>query len=181
MDRRIPILSLVGYTNAGKSTLLNALTKSHIETGNILFETLDTTTRRLKFPREREVILSDTVGFIQSLPADLLGAFRSTLDELRDACLLIHVVDISNPRFVQQMATVEQTLGDLSLSETPVLRVFNKSDKVPMEMAATLCARYDAVAVCAHDLNSLAPLLLAIETRLWDMERVPAAPLAQAL
>jgi GTP-binding protein HflX len=169
-DRRIPILSLVGYTNAGKSTLLNALTKSDIETGEVLFETLDTTTRRLKFPREREVILTDTVGFIRSLPSDLLGAFRSTLDELKDAHLLIHVVDISNPRFVQQMETVEQTLGDLSLSGTPVLRVFNKMDRVPPETTEVLCTRYDATAVCALDLESLTPLLLAIEARVWNLE-----------
>lgn len=170
VDRRIPILSLVGYTNAGKSTLLNALTKSGVETGDVLFETLDTTTRRLRFPREREVILTDTVGFIQSLPVDLLGAFRSTLDELKDAHLLIHLVDISNPRFAQQMTTVEQTLGELGLSGTPVLRVLNKIDKVPTETTAALCARYDAEAVCARDQGSFAPLLSAIETRLWGLE-----------
>jgi GTP-binding protein HflX len=164
-ESRLPIFSIVGYTNAGKSTLLNALTASDIATGNRLFETLDTTTRRLRFPREREVILTDTVGFIHALPDDLMGAFRSTLDELRDACLLIHLVDISHPRFAQQMAAVTEVLSELELEQTPCLLVFNKIDRVDPDEVATLCERYAAVAVSALRPESLKPLLAELELR----------------
>ncbi|MFQ5949967.1 MAG: GTPase HflX [Nitrospiria bacterium] len=169
-DRQVPIHSLVGYTNAGKSTLLNTLTKSHVETKDLLFATLDTSTRRLRFPREREVIITDTVGFIQSLPADLLGAFRSTLDELRDAHLLIHLVDISSPRLEQQIDTVEKILSDLEMSETPRLLVFNKIDRVARETVKVLCERFDAIALSALQPESLGPLLAAIENLLWEEE-----------
>lgn len=163
-----PIVSIVGYTNAGKSTLLNQLTDSHVETKDLLFATLDTATRRLRFPREREIILTDTVGFIQSLPPDLLGAFRSTLDELRDAHLLIHLADISNPRLEQQIKTVETVLGDLELSETPRLLVFNKIDRVDEKTALRLCERHHAIGITALDRNRLMPLLNAIEHHLWE-------------
>ncbi|MEE8185154.1 MAG: GTPase HflX, partial [Thermodesulfobacteriota bacterium] len=123
VQRHIPIVSIIGYTNAGKSTLLNSLTKSSVKTEDLLFATLDTASRRLRFPREREVIVTDTVGFIKELPEDLLGAFRATLDELRDAHLLIHIVDISNPRFEQQMASVDQILRGLKLEHIPCLLV----------------------------------------------------------
>jgi len=166
--REIPIISIVGYTNAGKSTLLNQLTESHVETKDLLFATLDTATRRLRFPREREVIVTDTVGFIQSLPPDLLGAFRSTLDELRDAHLLIHLADISNPRLKQQIETVEMILSDLELSKTPCLSVFNKIDRVDKDTVNILCARYNAIGITALDKNYLTPLLNAIESRLWN-------------
>ena len=107
----VPIISIVGYTNAGKSTLLNALTKSAVFTEDLLFATLDTSTRRLRFPREREVIITDTVGFIRSLPKSLMGAFKATLEELQDADLLLHVVDASNPRFEDQIAQVRAHTG----------------------------------------------------------------------
>ncbi|MDC4203752.1 MAG: GTPase HflX [Candidatus Manganitrophus sp.] len=169
----IPILSIVGYTNAGKSTLLNALTKSDVQTEDLLFATLDTSTRRLRFPREREVIITDTVGFIQSLPPDLLGAFRSTLDELRDAHLLIHLIDISNPHFEQHMQTVQKILTELGLENTPQLLVFNKKDRIYPKTVATLCERYGgAIAISALQPESLSPLLAAIEGRLWEEKTV---------
>jgi GTP-binding protein HflX len=168
VDQQIPILSIVGYTNAGKSTLLNTLTKSNVQTENLLFATLDTSTRRLRFPREREVIITDTVGFIQSLPPDLLGAFRSTLDELRDAHLLIHLVDISNPRFEQHIATVQEILNELELDATPQLLVFNKKDRLDPENVKALCERYEAIAVSALRPETLGVLLGAIEERLWE-------------
>ena len=99
----VPIISIVGYTNAGKSTLLNALTKSEVFTENLLFATLDTSSRRLRLPRDREVIITDTVGFIRSLPKSLMGAFKATLEELRDADLLLHLVDASNPRRSEEL------------------------------------------------------------------------------
>ncbi len=126
----LPVLSLVGYTNAGKSTLLNTLTNSEIVAENKLFATLDPTSRRLRFPTEMEVIVTDTVGFIRHLPADLLQAFMATLEELQEADLLVHVVDVSNPGFRQQMAVVEQLLNDLELGQIPVLTLFNKIDQV---------------------------------------------------
>ncbi len=176
----IPILSIVGYTNAGKSTLLNALTKSDVQTEDLLFATLDTSTRRLRFPREREVIITDTVGFIQSLPPDLLGAFRSTLDELRDAHLLIHLVDISDPYFEQHLQTVQKILTELDLGNTPQLLAFNKKDRIHPKTVATLCERYGgAIAISALHPESLAPLLAAIEGRLW-MEKKTESPLPAA-
>ena len=124
----VPIVSIVGYTNAGKSTLLNALTKSDVFTEDLLFATLDTSTRRLRFPREREVIITDTVGFIRSLPKSLMGAFKATLEELQDADLLLHVVDASNPRFEDQIAQVRAILAELELGDKQELLVFNKAD-----------------------------------------------------
>ena len=128
--KELPVLSLVGYTNAGKSTLLNTLTKSDIVAEDKLFATLDPTSRRLRFPTEMEVVITDTVGFIRNLPADLLQAFMATLEELQEADLLVHVVDVSNPGFREQMAVVEQLLKDLDLGEIPVLKLFNKIDQV---------------------------------------------------
>jgi len=170
----IPIASIVGYTNAGKSTLLNQLTESHVETKNLLFATLDTATRRLRFPKEREVILTDTVGFIQSLPPELLGAFRSTLDELRDAHLLIHLADISNPRLDQQIETVESLLKKLELSETPRILVLNKIDRVDTETAQILCKKHRAIGITALDRARLIPLLNAIEQHLWNEQNAYA-------
>ena len=128
--KELPVLSLVGYTNAGKSTLLNTLTGSDILAENKLFATLDPTSRRLRFPSEMEVIITDTVGFIRNLPADLLQAFMATLEELQEADLLIHVVDVANPAYRQQMAVVEATLQELKLGELPRLTLFNKIDVV---------------------------------------------------
>lgn len=126
----LPVLSLVGYTNAGKSTLLNTLTNSNIIAENKLFATLDPTSRRLRFPTDTEVIITDTVGFIRNLPADLLQAFMATLEELKEADLLVHVVDVSNPFFREQMAVVEDLLNMLELGTMPVLTLFNKIDLV---------------------------------------------------
>ncbi|MFQ5589308.1 MAG: GTPase, partial [Nitrospiria bacterium] len=127
-------------------------------------------TRRLRFPKEREIILTDTVGFIQSLPPDLLGAFRSTLDELADAHLLIHLADIGSARLEQQIKTVENILIDLELSETPSLLVLNKVDQVDKETARILCARYHAIGISALEKNSLLPLLHTIQQHLWKEE-----------
>ncbi len=175
----IPIVSIVGYTNAGKSTLLNTLTKSSVFTEDLLFATLDTATRRLRFPREREVIVTDTVGFIRSLPASLMGAFKATLEELQDADLLIHLVDWSNPRFEEQIRQVEEILEELDLSEKPRLLVFNKKDLLP-EMkkknplgfikARHAIQSYGAITISAHDAASLSSLLEEMEGRFWPDE-----------
>jgi len=173
----VPIVSIVGYTNAGKSTLLNTLTRSSVFTEKLLFATLDTSTRRLRFPREREVIITDTVGFIRSLPASLLGAFKATLEELQDADLLLHLVDCSNPRFAEQIAQVTAILEELGLGEKPRLLVFNKSDLLaPLKkldplafMKVRQLARTSgAISVAATDKSSLQPLLTEMERRFWS-------------
>jgi GTPase len=164
----LPIVSIVGYANAGKSTLLNTLTKSEAAVEDKMFATLDTSSRRLRFPREREIIVTDTVGFIRDLPKDLMAAFRSTLEELGDADLLIHLVDISNPRFEQQIEAVENILKDLKLDTKPKTLVFNKADKTDKITTDNIMSRYGAVAVSALDPQSLRPLLGEIESRIWE-------------
>ena len=129
----LPVISIVGYTNAGKSTLLNALTKSAVHAEQRMFATLDPTSRRLRLPREQEVIINDTVGFIRALPPDLLSAFRATLEEISDSTLLIHAVDISNPRWVQQIQSVKRILADLKLADIPSILALNKADLVEPE------------------------------------------------
>ncbi len=127
-EEGVPVLSIIGYTNAGKSTLLNALTGSEVEAADKLFMTLDPTSRRLRFPREGEVVITDTVGFIADLPKDLVAAFRATLEELADADLLLHVVDVADPHLEQKLQAVEKILEELHLDETPRLVVLNKAD-----------------------------------------------------
>ncbi|HWR58855.1 MAG TPA: GTPase HflX, partial [Thermodesulfovibrionales bacterium] len=170
----IPIVSIIGYTNAGKSTLLNALTKSETFVEDKMFATLDTASRRLRFPREREIIITDTVGFIRDLPKDLMAAFKSTLEELEDADLLIHLVDASSPRFEQHIASVGKMLEDLGLKEKPQLLVFNKADRLQREEVDNLKVRFQAVAVSALDPSTFAPLLEAIEDSVWN-DKIAAA------
>ena len=172
----MPIISIVGYTNAGKSTLLNALTKSDVFTEDLLFATLDTSSRRLRFPREREVIITDTVGFIRSLPKSLMGAFKATLEEMRDADLLLHVVDSSHPRFEDQIVQVRTILAELELGDKQELLVFNKADLLndvrKKDMVAFLKVRQSArtqlsVTVSARDRKSLKPLMDELQRRFW--------------
>jgi GTP-binding protein HflX len=167
VQRGIPIISIIGYTNAGKSTLLNALTNSSVFVEDKMFATLDTSSRRLRFPREREVIITDTVGFIRNLPKDLMAAFKATLEELEDADLLLHIVDILNPRFEQHIESVENILEELHLSDKPRLLVLNKTDKLEKEDAEKLARRYHAVAISALDPSTFQPLLNAIEERVF--------------
>jgi GTP-binding protein HflX len=166
----IPIISIVGYTNAGKSTLLNNLTKSKTFVEDKMFATLDTASRRLRFPKERDVIITDTVGFIRDLPKDLFAAFRATLEELEDADLLLHIVDISNPRFEQHIKSVEKILSDLGLSDKPVLLAFNKEDLVDREEAEAICRRFNAISFSALRPETFHRLLKAIEGKLWPVK-----------
>ena len=149
-DRRVPVLSLIGYTNAGKSTLLNALTRSEVETAGKLFVTLDPTSRRIRFPREGEVVITDTVGFIAELPPDLVRAFRATLEELGDADLLLHVVDAADQRWRTKVEAVERLVEELSLNSKPLLVVLNKCDLVTNEHARQMAGQLGAVAVSAR-------------------------------
>lgn len=166
---RLPILSIIGYTNAGKSTLFNALTHARVLVEDRLFATLDPTSRRLRFPREREVIITDTVGFIKNLPKNLLEAFKATLEELEEADLLIHVIDLSNPRFPEQMAAVAGILESLGLQDKPMLQVFNKTDLTPPNLAALQCRVHDGVAVSALDPASLPPLIARLAEKVEDL------------
>jgi GTP-binding protein HflX len=161
-----PVLSIVGYTNAGKSTLLNVITNSQVSAAPRVFETLDTTSRRLRFPQGREVIITDTVGFIRDLPKDLLAAFRTTLDELRDADLLLHVVDAGTKDLDAHIAAVDTVLKSLILDELPRVLVFNKCDQLPPGQAAVLCQRYGAIGVSALHSETLRPLIRLLEERL---------------
>ena len=161
----LPIISIVGYTNAGKSTLLNALTKSEVFTENLLFATLDPKSSRLRFPRDREAIITDTVGFIRDLPKELFAAFRATLDELHEADILLHVIDISNPNFENHITAVENILQELEITGKPTIRVFNKEDHFPAKsLLNTLCQRFGATAISALYPETLPPLMIEIES-----------------
>lgn len=162
----MPVISIIGYTNAGKSTLLNTLTSSSVDAEDKLFATLDPCSRRLRFPREREVIITDTVGFIDNLPSQLLDAFSATLEELEDASLLLHVVDMSDPAFNEQIKTVNHIISKLELDHIPALYVFNKMDLLSFEKIAALVREYNAIPVSAIDKNSLSSLLERIENKL---------------
>jgi GTP-binding protein HflX len=172
----LPLVCLVGYTNAGKSTLLNALTRSRVYTEDRLFATLDPATRRLPFSRNRTTLVTDTVGFIRDLPPDLIAAFRATLDELRDADLLIHVIDGSAESPEEQAAVVQDLLESLDLHQIPCLPVFNKSDEADPDLLNNLCRRYRAIPACALDPSSLLPLRNAMESKLFPPRLFPRAP-----
>lgn len=129
MDSNVPLFCIIGYTNAGKSSLMNRLTKSNVLIEDKLFATLDTTTREFFIDNKRKILISDTVGFISNLPHNLIEAFKSTLDELKFANMLLHVVDVSNPEWRSQITIVNDTLQEINV-EKPVLYVFNKIDKV---------------------------------------------------
>ncbi len=157
--KELPVISLVGYTNAGKSTLLNSLTNSNIYAEDKLFATLDPTSRRLRFPEDVEVIITDTVGFIRDLPDELLQAFKATLEELHEADLLVHVVDLSNPRYTDQMWVVDDLLSELDLAGINTMLVFNKIDLVDPDLVNTELKRCDAVAISALDPATFPPFL----------------------
>jgi len=171
----IPIISIVGYTNAGKSTLLNTLTKSAVFTEDLLFATLDTSSRRLRISMDREVIITDTVGFIRSLPKSLKGAFKATLEELQDADLLIHLVDCAHPRFEEQINEVDAILSELELADKPRLLVFNKvdllpaleSDPIAFLKVYQLTRRFSAISISAKERKSLGPLMKELQRRFW--------------
>jgi GTP-binding protein HflX len=168
--RDVPVLSIVGYTNAGKSTLLRALTRSEVHIEDKMFATLDPTSRRLRFPREREVIITDTVGFIRDLPPDLVAAFRATLEELGDANLLLHVIDAAAPDFERRIAAVREVLAEIGRGDTPELLVFNQVDRLPVGVGRALARRFGGVPVSALQGAGLRQLLIEAERMLWREE-----------
>lgn len=159
----LPVLSLVGYTNAGKSTLLNTLTKSEILAENKLFATLDPTSRKLRFPTEMEIIITDTVGFIRHLPGELMQAFKATLEELEEADLLVHVVDVSNPAYPEQVKVVEELLGQLDLDGIPRLTLYNKIDCLQNSEALEPLLAQGGLAISAIDEATLGNFLARAE------------------
>jgi GTP-binding protein HflX len=170
----VPVVSLVGYTNAGKSTLMRALSGADVLVQDQLFATLDPVTRRIRLPSGGPALLTDTVGFIQKLPTQLVAAFRATLEELEEASLLLHVVDITHPDAEQQARTVEETLDELGIGERPLLTVLNKVDRVDRdeEQAVTSAMpvwAHGGIPVSAAKKWGLDELLKAIEMTLTDV------------
>ena len=162
LESKIPLLCIIGYTNAGKSSLLNRIAKGDVLAENKLFATLDTTTRELFIDNKKMGLISDTVGFISQLPHNLIAAFKSTLDELRYAKLLLQVVDVSNPAWQSQIAVVQSTLGELGVNQ-PMIYVFNKADLLDekqREALATEIAPYQPhVVIHTTSKEGVAPLL----------------------
>ena len=163
----VPIVALVGYTNAGKSTLLNRLTGSDIPANNRLFDTLDTTTRRLMVDEVQEVLISDTVGFIRKLPTHLVEAFKATLEELAFADVLLHVIDMSSDEWESQAAIVDDLIAQLGAEGTPCIRVYNKCDLCP----GVLPREADAVCISARTGEGTAELLEKISAALGRGKR----------
>jgi len=169
----LPTVALVGYTNAGKSTLLNALSGSSIYVANQLFATLDPTTRRVTLPGGAVILFTDTVGFIQKLPTDLIASFRATLEEVLEADLLVHVIDVSHPHAMDQARTVCATLKEIGADELPIINLLNKIDRFqdPEAACASLCDLPDSVAVSALTGYGLENVLAEIETALESDRR----------
>ena len=161
----MPVIAIVGYTNAGKSTLLNALSGADVLVEDKLFATLDPTTRRVTLPSGREVLFSDTVGFIQKLPTDLVAAFRATLEEINEADLILHIVDITHPNVCQQSETVMDTLTELEVVDLPLLVALNKIDRLPDPQAAEGCLHEfpGSLAISATQHIGLDALLARVE------------------
>lgn len=155
----LPVLSIVGYTNAGKSTLLNRMTRSHVHAADQLFATVDPSSRRLRFPRERDVIVTDTVGFIRDLPPDLVAGFHATLEEIREATVILHVVDASNPHAEGHIEAVREILRELDLGDKPEQLVLNKCDRLDPDEAERLAQRLGGMCISAKTGQGIEALL----------------------
>jgi GTP-binding protein HflX len=171
--RNVPVIAIVGYTNAGKSTLLNTLTESDVLAEDKLFATLDTCSRRIRFPEEREVVITDTVGFIRDMPKDLFAAFRATFEEVQDADLILHVVDVSDPAVEDHVVTTGKILEELELVTVPRIVVCNKADLVEPHVADVFARANEGFAVSATDPISLLPLLSQMERVVFSDRVLP--------
>jgi len=178
-DHDVPSISVVGYTNAGKSTLLNNLTRSDVRAENELFATLNPVSRRLRFPEEREVIITDTVGFIRKLPPELMDAFKTTFEEIEPSSLLLHVLDASSAEIEDHYAEVRRLLGELELGHKKTIIVLNKIDKCDPEHVNGLVERYNGVPLSALDSSTFGPLLDRIERHLWEPAHADSAEYAR--
>ena len=168
----IPQVALVGYTNAGKSTLLNRMTNSEVDAEDKLFATLDPTSRRMRFPREREIVLTDTVGFIRNLPKELVEAFRSTFEETLEADLILHVVDASDPELDVHLREVNLTLEILEADSIPKMLILNKIDALHVEQWSEIQNAYAPCMICsAHTGDGLPELLLELEQRILQIQQ----------
>ena len=157
--RGLPVISIIGYTNAGKSTLLNTLTKSKVLAENRLFATLDPSSRRMRLPKDAEVIITDTVGFIKDLPKELKVAFRATLEELESADLLLHVIDCSNPDYASQIKSVNQIIEELKIHQIRMMNVLNKKDLVNADTLANIVMETGGIPISAKKASTLTPLI----------------------
>ncbi|MEX2160865.1 MAG: GTPase HflX [Anaerolineales bacterium] len=168
---RIPVVALVGYTNAGKSTLLNALADSDVYVADKLFATLDPTTRKVELPGGRDALLTDTVGFIQKLPTALVEAFQATLEEIKESDLLLHIVDVTHPNVHAQAEAVLRTLEEIEAEHVPILTVLNKIDRLgdPSAAQRSLNEFDDAVAISALHKRGLEGLLTAVGKKLYEL------------
>lgn len=166
-NRDVPVVGIVGYTNAGKSTLLNQLTQSDVLSEDKLFATLAPTSRRLRFPDEREIVLTDTVGFIHDLPEDLVAAFKATLEELQDADILIHVVDMAEETAVDRIQAVNAILMDIGIGDKEQILVFNKMDRLNPELAEAFARQWNAIPISALQRRTTLPLIETLERRLF--------------
>ena len=162
------MVALVGYTNAGKSTLLNCLTSSTVVAEDKLFATLDPTTRRMRFPDEREVVFVDTVGFIRELPKELVSAFRATLEEIGEANLLIHVVDSTNPDCEKQITVVRETLAGLDYGDHPEILVFNKIDRLNSLERESFKKHFSSIAISAINREGMEQLITEVQKNLSE-------------
>ncbi|MDI6732203.1 MAG: GTPase HflX [Candidatus Margulisbacteria bacterium] len=169
---QIPSVALVGYTNSGKSTLLNVLTDAKVLTQDQLFATLDPTTRQLYLPNNRQIVLTDTVGFIQKLPHQLVEAFHSTLEEVIEADLLLHVVDAAHPYFEDQIKAVMTVLEELKCADKPILTIFNKADKLMQKISNTILEKYQPAIVISALGNKGLDRIMGELARFFDKNKL---------
>lgn len=169
MSHRISTATFIGYTNAGKSTLFNSLTKSQVLAENKLFSTLNPTTRKLTLPSGKQILVTDTVGFISQLPKELLNAFRATLEELGESSLLIHVADISDPLLDDKIESVEKILLETGYESIPRITILNKADRVNKEIAYNISKRYNAAVISAKHKETTTAFFESLESKLTEL------------